>query len=64
MSFQKTIEESIQQLQAWIRFLETERARLQEEIRRIRETSDNPDREARQPEIQATTPAPEEDEWL
>ena len=64
MSFQKTIEESIRQLQDWIRFLEAERARLREEIRRIRETAENPAREA-PPEVKAMTSAPpEEDEWL
>jgi len=70
MSFQKTIEESIRQLQEWIRFLEAERERLRKEIQRIQEAqakegaSSSAVAEAGPPSQATTNPAPDEDEWL
>ncbi len=71
MSFQKTIEDSIRQLQAWIRFLEAERERLTKEIQRIQEAqakgeaSSSAVAEAAASQAPAkSAPEPEEDEWL
>ena len=40
MTLQQTVAESLEQLKAWIAFLEDERRRLQDEIRRIRENAE------------------------
>ncbi len=70
MSLQRTIEESIRQLQEWIRFLESERDRLRKEIQRIQEaqakegaTPSSAGAEA-VPSRANGTSVPEEDEWL
>jgi len=66
MSFQKTIEESIRQLQEWIRFLEAERNRLHGEIRRIQQQQQEEadPSEPQQLDAPAVGHEHDEDEWL
>jgi len=68
MTLRQTVAESLQQLQAWIAFLESERQRLQSEITRI-QARDAPTEPLVVPEPSPEEPPPsapveEDDGWL